>query len=175
MDLTIKLQDLPRSGRQWCLDVSRDLLADQSVGEVDVIACLCTDVHWQGSICRHDKIYILNGEWNTAMERNCSRCTADFEHQIQSESHREFCLEAVEVLKDEEKTYDELPLPGLINLVDVLREDIWLNWQSIVICHKDCKGLCQKCGENLNQGACLCPQQGDDHPFAVLKSFRFDA
>ena len=37
------------------------------------------------------------------------------------------------------------------------------------LCSTSCKGLCQRCGVNLNTQSCLCNEEIEDHPFAVLK------
>ena len=40
-----------------------------------------------------------------------------------------------------------------------------------VLCREDCRGLCPKCGKNLNEGPCTC-QEGDEvmNPFSALKA-----
>jgi uncharacterized metal-binding protein YceD (DUF177 family) len=42
------------------------------------------------------------------------------------------------------------------------------------LCRPDCRGLCAHCGENLNTGACRCPAESKDKPFAVLKDLKLD-
>ena len=64
--------------------------------------------------------------------------------------------------------------PGRLNLVDVLREDIWLAWPRDAVCRPDCKGLCPICGANRNQGECRCERGDADHPFAALGRIKFD-
>ena len=36
------------------------------------------------------------------------------------------------------------------------------------LCAEDCRGLCPRCGANLNQGACGCPAAPPDPRLAVL-------
>ena len=36
-----------------------------------------------------------------------------------------------------------------------------------VLCRDDCRGLCPKCGKNLNEGPCGCTKDGDPR-LAVL-------
>ena len=44
---------------------------------------------------------------------------------------------------------------GLL-LEDVVREQVLLALPDRVLCRPDCKGLCPRCGQNLNQEACSC-------------------
>ena len=37
------------------------------------------------------------------------------------------------------------------------------------LCGKDCKGLCQTCGENLNERTCECKNERIDPRFESLK------
>ena len=36
------------------------------------------------------------------------------------------------------------------------------------LCRPDCKGLCSKCGKNLNEGACGCPEKEIDPRLSAL-------
>ncbi len=43
-----------------------------------------------------------------------------------------------------------------LSLEDVVREQVLLSLPSRTLCSEDCKGLCPRCGQNLNSGACTC-------------------
>ena len=51
----------------------------------------------------------------------------------------------------------------------LLRDDILLELPSKFLCEKTCKGLCPKCGKNLNEGPCSCSAKETDPRLAVLK------
>jgi uncharacterized protein len=38
------------------------------------------------------------------------------------------------------------------------------------LCKEDCKGLCQRCGKNLNEGECGCETKEFDPRLAPLKA-----
>jgi len=40
------------------------------------------------------------------------------------------------------------------------------------LCKEDCKGICQHCGKNLNDGPCKCIDTHHDARWDVLKSFK---
>jgi uncharacterized protein len=41
-----------------------------------------------------------------------------------------------------------------------------------VVCGEDCKGLCPKCGANLNRETCDCEKDWEDPRFAALKKLK---
>ena len=43
-----------------------------------------------------------------------------------------------------------------IDLDDDIRQELILGFPVKPLCSTDCKGLCLKCGKNLNQGGCSC-------------------
>jgi len=57
-------------------------------------------------------------------------------------------------------------------LEDALKEQILLTLPVRPLCNKDCKGLCAKCGENLNLKSCGCNQQIIDTRWLALASVK---
>ena len=57
--------------------------------------------------------------------------------------------------------------------LDVLlpvEEQIMLEMPSKTLCKEDCRGLCCKCGKNLNEGDCSCEKHEVDPRLAILKT-----
>ncbi len=57
---------------------------------------------------------------------------------------------------------------GLL-LEDVVREQVLLSLPSRTLCSEDCKGLCPRCGQNLNSGTCNCNASGSDPRWHALQ------
>ena len=76
-----------------------------------------------------------------AMQTKCSRCLGDFEVIL-----KKGLLLNYPISKSEPS----------IDLNGDIREEIILDYSIKPLCSKDCKGLCPKCGKNLNQGGCSC-------------------
>lgn len=68
------------------------------------------------------------------------------------------CLEIVPTpLKRKMKfSYLVKPTDTFVDATDDLRGEIILNYPMKPLCRGDCKGLCPKCGKNLNEGKCDC-------------------
>lgn len=58
---------------------------------------------------------------------------------------------------------------GVLELDDLVTEEIQLFLPSKMLCKPDCKGLCYKCGKNLNFGDCDCKKDVDPRMDALLQ------
>ena len=58
---------------------------------------------------------------------------------------------------DEDKL-DEFAIieDGFLDMDEQLREQLEMEFPMRFLCKEDCKGLCPKCGKNLNDGSCDC-------------------
>jgi len=175
----VTLQNLSSSGRSWDEDVSKALLQDEQCGQVNVLPGLNEDIHWQVSLQRVDKTFYLSGAWQASLKRECSRCNAEFDCAQNGRTERVFQFIAkhganTNKAEDDEYSGEYIEHPGELNLIDVLREDVWLAWND-VICSETCLGLCQGCGINLNIDDCQCKQDDSDNPFAALRGLNLDS
>jgi len=169
----VTLQGLPSNGRDWDQQVPQKLLEDTSCGSVEALRGLTSDMHWQISLEHLAGVYRLQGQWQGRMMRQCSRCNVAFDWQMSGSTDRDYRIG--QELGDEDSDCENIAAPGNINLLDILREDVWLAWQADVICSESCKGLCLYCGCNRNEKACQCEQKNSDHPFAALAALKLDA
>ncbi|MDQ7000649.1 MAG: DUF177 domain-containing protein [Mariprofundus sp.] len=168
----VTLQNLAATGRQWDTDVSGVLLQDQETGSVRALSDLVSDVHWRAELEHVGDVYRLCGQWHGLIRRQCSRCNAEFDWQAEGQSAWEFQLGDEPQQAESESVCEYVAPPGEINLLDLLREDIWLAWKADVICSDSCQGLCQGCGVDLNREPCQCAQDNSDHPFAALRDLK---
>ncbi|HLI54386.1 MAG TPA: DUF177 domain-containing protein [Acidimicrobiales bacterium] len=66
----------------------------------------------------------------------------------------------------DEETY---PLVGeMLDLRPMVRDALLLNMPIAPLCDEGCRGLCPSCGEDLNEGDCLCPPVAPDPRWAAL-------
>lgn len=67
---------------------------------------------------------------------------------------------ALEVDADDVRVYD--PAAREIDLGGDLREEVMLSLDGYLLCGADCKGMCARCGADLNRAECTCgPEEGD--------------
>ena len=95
----------------------------------------------------------------------CDRCLEPLKKSYQFQfSH----ILIAQVTDDESDDYIQAP-DYKLDTVSLLRDDILLELPSKFLCKESCKGLCPKCGKNLNEGSCSCVMHEPDPRLAVLK------
>ncbi len=99
----------------------------------------------------------------------CDRCLKEFtrEHECQIESL------VAESLEDENND-DIIQLrEGIfLDLDDLLRDEFILSLPTVNLCAPDCKGLCPKCGADLNLGPCGCKKEVDPRLEGLAEYFK---
>ncbi|MBO4355704.1 MAG: DUF177 domain-containing protein [Clostridia bacterium] len=88
------------------------------------------------------------------------------------------CGEKVSTIKSYSSEWDisddssdqDCPISGgRLDIDPLIDEMLYVNLPSVVLCRDDCKGLCQKCGKNLNLGMCECRPDIDPRMTAFAK------
>ena len=59
-----------------------------------------------------------------------------------------------------------------VNPLAIAWEELVLSLPGKPLCNKNCKGLCQNCGHNLNLGPCSCSETQGDPRLATLRSLK---
>jgi uncharacterized protein len=72
---------------------------------------------------------------------------------------------------DEEKLELAYFLGDEIDIADLVRESLLLAQPLKKLCKEECKGLCPKCGINLNVSTCSCNKEIMDPRLMVLQQF----
>jgi len=119
---------------------------------------------------------VVNGNILTAVELQCSRCLKDFKRKFSFPF--EAIFHPIAQLKEEEK--HELKVEELdmgfyakdeLDLFDIIKEQIMLNLPIKALCNDFCKGICLRCGADLNAGDCSCSEKDIDPKLVTLKKF----
>lgn len=87
---------------------------------------------------------LVNGLVETKLRARCDRCLSYFDYALREPG-------ACHLF--------EAPANDLLDLTDLIREDLLLLIPQKVLCREDCKGLCARCGQNLNVRPCSCQQE----------------
>lgn len=103
-------------------------------------------------VIRLEETIFYQGGFRATVKLNCNRCLEDFESVIDFESTREFEINRQE--QNEEDLYVDKYFN--IDITEPVREDLILAIPMQTICEVECKGICQKCGQNLNIKECNC-------------------
>ena len=119
-----------------------------------------------GTVRNTADVLVMTGTITTTIHGVCDRCAADFTKKM------EFPIEVVlvkELANEENEDEWVFPLEGdSADLEDIVRTVFVLNMDSKLLCKSDCKGMCCRCGKNLNDGPCSCQKELDPR-FAALR------
>lgn len=83
---------------------------------------------------------------NAPVEITCARCLDQFDT---------FCDKSFRLVYSVDLAREVIVLDG-----DIYQELI-LSYPQKILCRADCRGLCSKCGENLNKNCCVCKKKED--------------
>jgi uncharacterized protein len=88
---------------------------------------------------------VLRGKVGTPLALQCGRCAEFFSTWIaDSDFLRDYPL------REGQQELD---------VTEDLREAVLLHMPTYPICGDACRGLCPRCGRNLNEGPCACPPE----------------
>ena len=120
----------------------------------------------KGTVRNTAGVLVMKGEIRTCIHGTCDRCASDFARDVL------IPLDVVlvtEMANEENEDEWVFPLEGdSADLDYIVRTVFVLNLDSKLLCKEDCKGICHRCGKNLNDGPCSCQKELDPR-FAALK------
>ncbi len=121
----------------------------------------------KGVITNHSGVILLNGEIKTDLQVSCARCGCDFNYS----EPIPLTAKITDKLANEDEEEFILMTDFAIDADELVRSAIILELPNKFLCREDCKGLCPKCGKNLNEGSCSCDTTDRDPRWDVLKDF----
>src|SRR5205814_924592 len=103
--------------------------------EIDLRSSLSVNAHLE----KVANVIIADTQVRADYGYACSRCLEDFQRPETKNYHFDFPLE-----------------PGMeyIDLGEEIRQEMILGNPARILCKEDCKGICPKCGANLNLEKC---------------------
>jgi len=122
------------------------------------------DVVVAGEVENVAEVLHLSMDLETTLHCTCDRCTKAF--TLPKKVHVDNVI--VREIQNEEE-FDFIVLEeGGVDLGEVARTALILSLEMKMLCREDCKGLCSRCGADLNLGPCSCQPEPDPR-FAALR------
>ncbi len=111
----------------------------------------------------------IEGKAYLELEISCDRCLEPVRVPFALEFTKRVDLE-----KSDGEQSDELDEKNYIDgyhldVDKLLYNEILIGWPMKILCSEDCKGICNVCGQNLNQGTCTCEDTGLDPRMSVIR------
>jgi len=122
-------------------------------------------------------VFRVAGRVSTRLELECGRCLEPYEIAVDAPFELRYVPQSENSGEgDHEVGEDDLTTAyyreGVVDVIDLLREQFQLALPMKPLCSEACQGLCAVCGTNLNRGTCQCQRNWEDPRFAALKDLR---
>jgi len=162
------VQETMSKGLKITIDETLDVSA-LFEGRIDVIST--GPLHVSLQVSGNEGGITVEGELTIDWELGCSRCleplkthtTIPFFEQFQPASPEDDG-------KNEDEDDDFISVKeDVLDLRPYVEEALQLFMPFAPLCSDDCKGLCQSCGQNLNEQQCGCSREKIDPRLEVLK------
>lgn len=126
------------------------------------------DIEFAGVLVYTGRAYNFSGDMKLTRNFQCDRCLEEFTREYTYSFEEEFKLRADYAMVDENEDVNWFD-GDEVELDEVFREMVILSQPLNNICSSDCRGLCLKCGANLNKGECGCDRTIIDPRLAALQ------
>ncbi len=161
--MQIKLtQLLKNDGEQVDICYGLDLSEVELWGERP----LKTPVKVEGNIKNRADMVSLTLSITAQVETQCARCLKSVSQTVQTDVSYDIVTE----LQNEDDEHLLLIEGDELDVDETVRTALLLDMPMRFLCSEDCKGLCSKCGADLNEGDCGCDKQEVDPRLAILKT-----
>lgn len=165
----VELEDIPAAGLEISFNLKPsyfEIAADEfNISEHVLFDC---------SLTKKGREVYVQGDMKTDLRLVCARCLASFIVPLNVHLEIDYLPKWILGLEEEveleagdlNKYYYE---GDSINLKDAVRDYIVTAVPIKPLCSEECKGLCHKCGKNLNVETCSCSGEDFNDRFEVLK------
>jgi uncharacterized protein len=179
----IRLKDIKDDGLSLAfgeeIETFPALVEMSQAGECEFLAPVQTRLR----VFQVQEMVEVEGESETRGKLSCSRCLNDFETPIRAQYALTFVRDLPPVDDDAEGAEIEIsaeemgliPFSGEeIDLKEAIQEQVIMAMPIRAVCDESCRGLCPRCGADLNEAQCGCEEQTPevDRRFAALKNFK---
>lgn len=176
--MKIRLGEVGSAGQDVDGTVAEDAVDWGTGGDFTVVAPVRVALH----AVRIPGALLIKGRLSTTIECRCRRCDAPFRCDV---SEPDFVrawelspdgqqwrarledegVEPIHKHLNDKALHHEKPAlsePDAVDLTDDIREAMILAFPRYPVCRSECKGLCGRCGKNLNTGPCACTSPDDN-------------
>ncbi|MBF0495715.1 MAG: DUF177 domain-containing protein [Deltaproteobacteria bacterium] len=177
--MKVKFTDIPDDGLTVSFSKDTAWLGDlqDQWSEQGAAVVLSRPVQTEVRVRKSGRHVILSGRVVTSLALVCSRCLTEFEYNVDLTFEQGLSPREEENSVDEmELTRDDLEFDFYdgeeIDVGRVVRENILLSVPIKPICVEPCRGLCPRCGVDLNKEICQCQTARKESKFGVLASLK---
>lgn len=178
--MRIHVDTLPPEGLELKIDEPVTQFPVLQEMQTDGVCRFLNPVRGHLTVRKVADLVTVTGPLSTRVRLTCDRCLGHYETDLKDQLAVSYTRNLPEPEDPEAETALSAEDLGLIafhgdviELRDTIQEQVVLSFPVHPVCTPECKGLCPRCGENLNQGPCACKaSEAVDPRFAVLGALK---
>lgn len=178
--MVIRVEDIPVQGKQESFLEDEGPLNERLGGEAtDSGIRFAGPVQVWMTLSRSGRVILVKSRIEGRVKCVCARCLDPFTLTLHSEIQASLkpkpdphlaSSEEIELSREDLQT--DFYEGEEVDLSPLVQDQVLLTLPPKVVCQEECRGLCQRCGKNLNRGTCQCQGAEVDPRLASLKDFR---
>jgi len=173
--LQVPLNSIPETGRELHLELGPEWFSrwqEQDPG----LEFAAGEVTGTVRLEKHGRDVLVRGALSGKLKLTCSRCLETFEAKVAADFDLLLLPRPEQTTSREELTPEDLDLDyysgEVVDLESLLKEQIVLMVPLKPLCAEDCRGLCPRCGANLNRESCNCLEIKPAGPLSGLAKLK---
>ena len=127
-------------------------------------------VHLSASFAGTGEI-VIRGRVEGTLDQECRRCLKEVATDVAQDLTMVFVAGGTGD-EDDGEVYAFEAESSELDLSDAVREELILAINPYVVCDPGCRGLCPKCGTDLNEGTCDCTEDESDPRWEALRALK---
>ena len=175
----LRLEDIPEEGLDLHWEEERVPLLAYLKDFARIDFDFETPLRVAAGVRKAGQAVFLKGSVETVLRLQCVRCLKEFPYPLASafdltlhplkktpfEDEREL---------NEEEMESNFFQGGEIHLSEIACEQVFLEIPYQPLCGQECKGLCQRCGRDLNVSECQCGREGEPPASSAFRGLKTD-
>lgn len=118
----------------------------------------------------------LRGRVTATAPSVCGRCLGAFHQSLAIVVDEEFLIGGPPISGRGALAPEDFMVPLgpdlVLDVTEVVRQHLLLALPMVPLCRQDCRGLCPRCGQNLNERECGCQREAVDPRLAPLRNWQ---
>ena len=125
------------------------------------------------TVDKSNRQLFLRARVRTEAQFFCDCCLEQLKRTLENSYHMFYVYSEAESLNHERDEVTVIaPETSSIDISEDVRQYLLLAVPLKVLCREECKGLCPRCGVNLNQGHCECTMEKVDVRWEALRKLK---
>lgn len=164
--------DLGRVDREGSVLVEAEVPADDGIWRD-------SGIEWAGPVEVRLRVsfagtgeVVARGSVKGTLAQECRRCLRPLQEKFAEEVTLVFSADVTDEDVGDGDAYAFDPSKRELDLGEAVRGEVILAMNPYVVCDPECRGLCPRCGANLNEGACGCTPEAVDLRWSALRALK---